>query len=535
MSLANRKHTRKSKFTKVEKQRSAFDREKLAEKRRLNKQRRRTRQKKKKILKEGLKIKKTEAKRNKTIHRKLKREKQNMTHFSEKSTAWLSLDRINSIARSTGFIKNSRGKITPIAFLLTLSYGMFANGSSTLVILALNMFTWFNISITAQALCGRISSIATVNFLKEILAGALANQLKYGFQNQYAVLLQWFSSVLLEDSTQFMLKESVAKELKGSGGSASKSSMKLNMLYDITKHTVSGCDIVAGSVSDQALSKNVLKRLGKFALLIRDLGYFNIFDMISIQKMKAFFLSRLKIGVLIFKNQDDKNPIPINVFLENATKNGNSIDENVYIGKERFPVRIIGEKVPDFVKEKRKNSYTKNKIKRDKKKQMSENYLSWIGYSIFVTNIPSEMMDCANVIINIYRIRWQIELFFKRIKSILEIHIIKGETENRVNCLVYSKLISLLMAQSMISYAASICEDDEEISEYKVMVWLQGNNRLGRAIIEFGSLDSLLDELIRSNYLLCKNKRKKSKSTFRVIEESLMNNNFTWIASENIA
>lgn len=531
MSLANRKHTRKSKVTRIKKQPTALDRQKLAEKRRLNKQKRRTRQKKKKILN----TKKTEAKRNRTIHRKLKRGKKKMAHFSKKTMAWFSLERITSIARSTGFIKNSRGKITPIAFLLTLAYGMFGNGSATLIILASNMVSWFNISITAQALGGRISSIAAVNFLKEILAEALANQLRYGFQNQYASLFQGFSSVQLEDSTQFMLKESVAKELKGSGGSASKSSMKLNMLYDITKHTVSGCDIVAGSVSDQALSKNVLKRLGKFALLIRDLGYFNIFDMISIQKMKAFFLSRLKIGVLIFKNKEDRNPISINIFLENATKDGNSIDENVYIGKERFPVRLIGEKVPDFVKEKRKKSYEKNKIKRDKKKQISENYLSWIGYSIFVTNIPSEMMNCAKVIINIYRIRWQIELFFKRIKSILEIHIIKGETENRVNCLIYSKLIALLMAQSIISYAASICEDDEEISEYKVMVWLQGNNRLGRAIIEFGSLNSLLDELIRSNYLLFKNKRKKSKSTFRIIEESLLNNNFTWITSENTA
>lgn len=89
------------------------------------------------------------------------------------------------------------------------------------------------------------------------------------------------------------------------------------------------------------------------------------------------------------------------------------------------------------------------------------------------------------------------------------------------------------MAQSMISYTTSICEEEEEVSEYKLMCWLQQNNRLGRAIIELGSLELLIESQIRSNYLLCKNKRKRSKSTFNIIKEAFSNNNMSWIENEN--
>jgi hypothetical protein len=148
---------------------------------------------------------------------------------------------------------------------------------------------------------------------------------------------------------------------------------------------------------------------------------------------------------------------------------------------------------------------------------MSEDYVDWFGYSVFITNVSREMLASAAIIMTIYKIRWQIELFFKRIKSLLQINIIKGETDNRVYCLIYAKLISLLMSQSITSYAAHICEE-EEISEYKLMQWLQLNNRLGNALIN-GDMETLLEKLIEVFYLLCKNKRRKNKSTFRRIEE----------------
>ena len=74
------------------------------------------------------------------------------------------------------------------------------------------------------------------------------------------------------------------------------------------------------------------------------------------------------------------------------------------------------------------------------------------------------------------------------------------------------------MSQSIMSYAAHICEEDEEVSEYKLMQWLQLNNRLGNALVN-NDMEALMEELIRSFYLLCKEKRRKNKSTLRIVEE----------------
>ena len=166
--------------------------------------------------------------------------------------------------------------------------------------LAMNMKDWFSISITPQALSDRMSKIESVNFLKQILFHAMTQQIANGFKNKYAEIFSKFTSVQIEDSTQFKLHEQVSEEFKGCGGSGNISAMKLNTVYNITEHTVSDLDIVPGAVPDQALSKNVGKRIKKGALWIRDLGYFSIFDMSVIIKLKAFFLSRLKKGVNIF-------------------------------------------------------------------------------------------------------------------------------------------------------------------------------------------------------------------------------------------
>ena len=55
------------------------------------------------------------------------------------------------------------------------------------------------------------------------------------------------------------------------------------------------------------------------------------------------------------------------------------------------------------------------------------------------------------------------------------------------------------------------------------MKWLQTGNRLGNVIIN-GDMKVLLTELIESFYLVCKDKRRKNKSTLRRIGEVVENN-----------
>lgn len=500
------------------------DKERRAVQRKLEKQKKKEKRKrkalKKKMLNENKKINRIE-KRDARIKKRLDDEKKRMRSLHMKFSSIIPEKVINKIALGTRYVKRIDLKILPVPFILTLVCTMLGDGSSTLVLLAANMNEWFDILVKPQALSQRMDKKESVKFLQLVLKECVGNVLKIAFKNKYSHLFGMFTSVKIEDSTQIKLNERV-NGFKGNGGSSSKSAMKLNVVYGMTDNTVADVNIVSGSTPDQELSKDVEFRIKKGELWIRDLGYFSTKAMSIIHKIGGYFISRFRKGVNIYAEENDITPINVYTLLEDRTKNGTSLDKDVYIGElnSRLKVRLIGEKVPLDVQQKRISAYKKNIIKRNKNKEMKKDYFEWFGYSIFITNIGREMFAFADVILAIYKIRWQIELFFKRVKSTLKINIIKGESKNRVLCLIYAKLISLMMAQSIVSYAASIC-GDEELSEDKLMKWLKDNNRLGRSIIKT-EMEDLLINLLRTLLLLCKDKRKRRKSTFKQLEEAFM-------------
>lgn len=192
-----------------------------------------------------------------------------------------------------------------------------------------------------------------------------------------------------------------------------------------------------------------------------------------------------------------------------------TVDQIMYVSNKKIPLRLIAEKVPEEVKAQRAKRY-----KSERKKEPTEDYVTWNGFSVFITNIPKEMILSSCLIITIYKVRWNIELFFKRLKSIAKINIIKVESKNGVLCMVYAKLIGILLGEVIISYAASICDEGEELSEYKMTDWLQEGNTLGIAVKD-GTWEELLVEMIRIFYLHCKDKRIKRKSLQKEVEDAL--------------
>ena len=413
--------------------------------------------------------------------------------------------------KKTGFLIR-HAKILPLAFISTLAFGLLGGGDKSLSLLASNMYNWFGILITAQALSKRLSQKSTVNFLKLSFIKILNFQLNNCFKNKYGELLSKFSAIKIEDSTSFQLDEKLKKSFKGTGGAASKSAMKLNTCIDIVTNTITHMDIGSGIIADQRISTNLEKSVKKGELLIRDLGYFSIK---SIQKMIAlgvYFLSRLQKGILLFSNSSEM-PLDLYKFLKQKTRNDKTIDQDLLISEDRVPIRLIAIKVPQKVKEQRIS-----KFKKTRKKPPSQDYIEWCGYSIFVTNIPREWFSAKNIIV-IYKIRWQIELFFKVLKQTLCIQIIRTKSKNATYSMIYAKLISLVLTLVIVSYMDNMCEESEEISVDKIIKKLCNDNRFGKAMVE-KDIYSLLEELFLTFKSICKDQRQK-KTTYGLIKEEL--------------
>ena len=87
---------------------------------------------------------------------------------------------------------------------------------------------------------------------------------------------------------------------------------------------------------------------------------------------------------------------------------------------------------------------------KDKKPQVAT--LEYAKYVILFTTFPEEEFTC-HVILEWYRIRWQVELIFKRFKSITKLGQLPKKNDESSVAWLYGKLFVALITQKLINYA----------------------------------------------------------------------------------
>ena len=106
------------------------------------------------------------------------------------------------------------------------------------------------------------------------------------------------------------------------------------------------------------------------------------------------------------------------------------------------------------------------------------------------------------------------ELTFKHWKSLLHLHVLKGTRPERIKCLLYSRLITIVILNIISAYAAWYAAHSlqREISVHKLINWLKRKSRLS-TVLSQENMDTLLSNL-RSDMsqMLCKQKRKRKTS-----------------------
>jgi hypothetical protein len=440
---------------------------------------------------------------------RFKHDRKKIQTINKKVNHFFDRANLDKSAKRTGFlIRNS--VITPFIFVYALSMGLFGIEIS-LNMLAIDMNQIFGTHLTGSAFSYRMHCKNSVLFLKASFEQFLNLQLESAFENGFnKVFSKIFKSVILEDSTVIELNEKVAKNFKGSGGAASKSSVKLNWVFNICLYAAVAVDISSGSTTDRKNAKKSIKHVKKGTLLIRDLGYFVTDVLRAINEKKAYYLSRVRKGTLLYLNRDDPKPLDIESFFKKLTARSLSVTIPIFLGKEeRFSTSLILQKVPNWVLKQRIGQFKK----KNSGKSPSDEFIAWAKYSVFITNIPEELLLSYNesfseLIIFIYKTRWQIELIFKKLKSNIKLNVIKCKNENRILCLIYGRLIAILLGLMILSYAASKNYQGREISLWKVTAWLVNGGRLAKAILK-KTFFKLYTELCGEFKLLCKDKRNR--------------------------
>ncbi len=250
---------------------------------------------------------------------------------------------------------------------------------------------------------------------------------------------------------------------------------------------------------------------------------------------EAYFLSRLPKSCGVYL-EPDAEAVNIAGLIDYHYPHQAVISLEVYLGKEKFPCRLVAYRLPELVVNKRRRKAYQ--AARKKSRKPTKEYLSWLRFSFYVTNVPLSIW-ATEVIGTIYRLRWQIELIFKQTKSLLRIDCLCGDIHSspsangtspyRIKCFIYGRLCVVCLISMLYStvFWHAWETDLGEVSRDKLIKWLLRKNRLAQVIRHY-SLFLLFDELLSQlPKRLLKQKRKRKTTLERIVDQETFQQAFS--------
>lgn len=343
------------------------------------------------------------------------------------------------MAKVTGFIKRKR-KFSAFEFVLLMVVGQMSMVHPSLS----GMVEAVRAKISRVALHLRFTAQAA-----EFLLACLKMVLEYSVCPARITpsALDVFKRVHIFDSSSWDINPSLKQVLPGSGGGASDANCKLQAGYEYKSGSLGFFAVTEGIKPDQAYSNRLVDFVEKDDLMLTDLGYFKLSVFQALTAKGVYFLSKLLIGTTL-RNAGTSEKIDLGATLRSFV--GNILEMNVIMGndKHHVPCRLIGLRVTKQVANARRRKLRKEAEKKGR--TPSKNHLALCNWTLFVTNASSEILP-INIVLSLYRLRWQIELIFKQLKSVLRVHSSNTTKEYRLKCERYGKLIMAVLIHGIHS------------------------------------------------------------------------------------
>ena len=346
------------------------------------------------------------------------------------------------------FIKRNDGKLTASTFVKAFTIGLWGSHHSSLQqISQLCEDIQEGLNITKQALHQRLKS--GVELMKEMLNCAIEYSLKYSATIHKSGVFLQFKNTYICDGTYVSLPNKLKQFYRGTGGIRKKeAALKIQTMFNITTRSLRDLRIYEACDPNGYYHENILSILQENDLIIHDLGYFKKEFFKQVSEKGAYYLSRLLSRTLFYSSMDtpQQTPLPLNKIFKQTS---NFIDTQVCIGgnkKKRLPVRIIAVKLPKNIVEQR---LRKANI-RSRGKTMSKIQKTLIAWNIVVTNAPVDKLT-AEAAMELYKIRWQIELVYKAWKSHAGLCGIAHGGKEQMECMLYGRLVIITLMTTVFS------------------------------------------------------------------------------------
>jgi len=118
-----------------------------------------------------------------------------------------------------------------------------------------------------------------------------------------------------------------------------------------------------------------------------------------------------------------------------------------------FPLRLIAVPIP-LQKAEAARRKVRERYQR-KQKQVSQETLFAAGYVLLLTNLPLETWP-NHLVLFLYRARWQVEIAFKRLKSLLHFDHLRAKDTQLAQAYIFSKIIIALILDQKIHQISTL-------------------------------------------------------------------------------
>ena len=235
--------------------------------------------------------------------------------------------------------------------------------------------------------------------------------------------LEQFTDFRIADSTVIEVVKTLRQEFRAT--TKGKAALKIHALFSLKKLVALDVEVTKQAYADVRFrfldgTRNVL--------YVFDLGYW-CYDLLEdIISQGSFFVSRLKDGSDVVVEEflcpgysAFRRGITLNELIDCNSLGGTVFDAMVKLGDMKTRVRLVG--------------------------------LKYKGeWRFYVTNITDQKFP-PGLIYAIYRFRWQIEIFFKELKSNISLRHITTRNENAIMLEIYATLIFYLLTRILMSRA----------------------------------------------------------------------------------
>ena len=223
---------------------------------------------------------------------------------------------------------------------------------------------------------------------------------------------------------------------------ADRTSWRLHVGYDLATGQVDQIELTDGRGAENL--QRLAYRPGE--IVLGDRIYARARNLRLVKEAGADFIVRMGWNALRLKHVDDRQ---LDLFATLKAQKGEISEVKVRVcerrkGSEPFELRLVILRKNRSLWRVEKNRLIKNAKKRGKK--LNPRTLEAARYVMLLTSLPADTFPPSDVL-SIYRFRWQIELSFKRMKSIAGLDELAAKKPELARAWIYARLIAFLVAE----------------------------------------------------------------------------------------